>query len=267
MTEKTYVLAGQDSELDRLQLQARVWEPAGRQLLNEIGERRGARALDVGCGAMGWLRLLSEWVGTDGEVVGTDIDDGMLSAADRFVSTEGLRNVALIKDDLFASDLDPESFDLVHARFQMSPLGRAQEQMENYLRLVRPGGFLVVEDLDVGSWHFNPPPTPAVDELILRLKEFFEQWGDPHVGRRLPDLFRSFGIEASVRADVQALPPGHPYLSLPLQFATGLEKPLQSIVGADKLEELREAAKEELEQPGRWGTTFTLLQAWGQRKS
>ena len=265
MTEKEYILAGQDSELDRLQLQARVWEPAGRRVLNEIGDGRGARALDLGCGAMGWLRVLSEWVGTDGEVVGTDIDDNMLSAADKFVSSEELRNVALMKDDLFASDLEPGSFDLVHARFQMSPLGRAQEQMESYLRLVRPGGVIVVEELDVGSWHLNPPPTPAVDELILRLKDFFEQWGDPHVGRRLPDLFRSNGIEANVRADVQALPPGHPYLQLPLQFATGLEKPLQAMLGEEKLDQLRTAAKEEIEQPGRWGTTFTLLQCWGQR--
>ncbi len=27
---------------------------------------QGARVLDVGCGAMGWLRLLSEWVGPPG---------------------------------------------------------------------------------------------------------------------------------------------------------------------------------------------------------
>ena len=111
-----YLLAGQASELERLQLQSRVWEPSGRRLLEEIGDGRGARALDVGCGVLGWLRVLSEWVGPDGEVTGTDIDDAMLAAADRFVTEEGLRNVGLVKDDLFASELEPDSFDLVHAR-------------------------------------------------------------------------------------------------------------------------------------------------------
>ena len=265
MTGNQYLLAGQSSELDRLQLQARVWEPAGRRLLADIGEGRGARALDVGCGAMGWLRVLSEWVAPDGEVVGTDIDDGMLSTADQFVAAEELRNVALMKDDLFASDLQPESFDLVHARFQMSPLGRAQEQMESYVRLVRPGGVIVLEDLDIGSWHFNPPPTPALDELIARLRDVFEQWADPHVGRRHPELFRSFDIEASVRADVQALPPGHPYLWLPFQFAAGLDGALRSLMDAEKLEQLKAQAETELQQPNRWGTTFTLLQSWGRR--
>jgi ubiquinone/menaquinone biosynthesis C-methylase UbiE len=106
MSSQAYLLADQPSELERLQLRSRVWEPSGRRLLDEIGEGRGARALDVGCGAIGWLRLLSEWVGRDGEVVGTDIDDAMLAAAGQFVDTEGLRNVVLMKDDLFASKLD-----------------------------------------------------------------------------------------------------------------------------------------------------------------
>ena len=34
-----YLLAGQASELERLQLQSRVWEPSGRRLLKEIVTR------------------------------------------------------------------------------------------------------------------------------------------------------------------------------------------------------------------------------------
>lgn len=275
MDENTYLLAGQASELDRLQLQSRVWEPAGRRLLDEIGDGQGARALDVGCGSMGWLRLLSEWVGPDGEVVGTDIDDAMLSAADQFVAAEGLGNVALIKDDLFASDLEPSSFDLVHARFQLAPLGRAREQMATHLRLVRPGGTVVLEELDPASWHFIPPaPTLVVQlrrgvevqGLIPLLGEAFRKaGGDPDAYVTQLELFRSADIEPNVRAEVQALPPGHPYLALPLQFATALDGLLRSLVDADELEQLRKEAERELQEPGRWGLTFTLLQAWGQR--
>jgi ubiquinone/menaquinone biosynthesis C-methylase UbiE len=265
MTETSYLLAGQASELDRLQLQSRVWEPAGRRLLKEIGAGRGARALDVGCGVMGWLRLLSEWVGPDGAVVGTDIDEAMLSAAGQFVAAEGLRNVALVKDDLFATALEPASFDLVHVRFELTPLGRAHEQLATYLRLVRPGGIVVLEDPDIGSWHVNPPPTPANDELIALTWEAMRRWGDAHAARRHLELFREFGIEANVRAEVLALPPGHPYLRLPLQFSTGLAPRLRVFVDADELERLQKAAEAELQEPGRWGTTFTLLQTWGQR--
>jgi SAM-dependent methyltransferase len=258
-----YLLAGQVSELERLQLQSRVWEPSGRRLLEQIGDGRDTRAVDLGCGVLGWLRILSEWVGPGGEVTGTDVDEAMLVAADRFVTEEGLRNVGLVRDDLFASELEPNSFDLVHARYEITPLGRANEQMETYLRLARPGGTIVLEDPDTGTWHFNPP-APALERLIALIKEAFRvSGGDLDAGRQNLHLLRESGIEGNVSAAVVALPPGHPYLRLPLQFATSLEERLLSLLSADELQALREQGEAELEAPGRWGTTFTLLQCWG----
>jgi ubiquinone/menaquinone biosynthesis C-methylase UbiE len=73
------------------------------------------------------LRVLSEWVGPQGSVVGSDIDDKMLAGARSFVEAEALGNVTVLKDDLFASQLPAGSFDLVHSRFQIAPLGRAPE--------------------------------------------------------------------------------------------------------------------------------------------
>jgi ubiquinone/menaquinone biosynthesis C-methylase UbiE len=258
-----YLLAGQASELERLQLQSRVWEPSGRRLLEELGGGGGARVLDVGCGALGWLRILSEWVGPDGEVTGTDFDDAMLQAAAEFVSEEGLRNVRLVKDDLFASELEPHAFDLVHARFVITPLGRASEQMETYVRLARPAGTIVLEDPDPGSWHFNPS-APALESLIASIIEAFRSsGGDWEASRHHLQLLREFGIEGKVRADVVALPPGHPYLGLPLQFATALESRLLAVLTEEELGRLRRDAESELQDEARWGTTFTLLQFWG----
>ncbi len=265
MSSQGYLLADQPSELERLQLQSRVWEPSGRRLLGEIGEGRGARVLDVGCGAIGWLRLLSEWVGPEGDVVGTDIDDALLDAARQFVDTEGLGNVVLVKDDLFASQLESSSFDLVHARFEIGPLGRGPEQISSHLRLLRPGGTVVLEEWDVSPWRLNPR-APALERLIELIGEaFVRSGGDPHAGRELLELLRGFEIDGNVRAEVVALPPGHPYLRVPLQFATALQERLLSLVTADELEQLRNDGEAELEEPGRWGTTFMLVQCWGRR--
>lgn len=263
MTGSSYLMAGQTTEKERLQLQSRLWEPAGRRLLDVIGDGKGARVVDVGCGAMGWLRLLSEWVGSQGQVVGTDIDDAMLSSAEEFVSVESLHNVAPIKDDLFATDLEPGSFDLVHARFQLV-LGRESEQMDTYLRLLRPGGTVVVEDVNPGSWQCIPP-APAYERLISLLVEAFRSVGIDVPSTTQLDMFSSFGVDVNVRAEVEALPPAHPYLSLPLVFAAALREPLQSIAGSEELEQLEEQVSRELQNPDRWGLTFTLFQCWGQR--
>lgn len=274
MTQNDYLLEDQPSELERLQLQSRVWEPAGRRLLNQIGNGEGKRVIDVGCGAMGWLRLLSEWVGPDGQVVGTDIDDSMLQAARTFVKSEGLHNVELVEDDLFASELEPSTFDLVHARFQLAPLGRGPEQMATHLRLVRPGGTIVLEELDPMSWHFIPP-APAlfsqaqfgeqIEGLIPILAEAFRKaGGEPNATITQLQLFRDADIDPTLRAEVQALPPGHPYLRLPLEFARGLDEILRTIIDPDDLDRILEQAERELNDPERWGLTFTLIQAWGQ---
>jgi SAM-dependent methyltransferase len=259
-----YVLADQPSELERLQLQSRVWEPSGRQLLTKVGGGSGLRALDVGCGALGWLRILSDWVGPSGQVVGTDIDERLLDAARSFLEAGGIANVELAVDDLFDSKLEPESFDLVHARYVIAPLGRGCEQVASHQRLVRPGGSLVLEEWDLGSWHFNPA-APAAERLIRLLSEIFAALGG-EAGRGLPELLQEIGIEEpEIDAHVIALKPGHPYLRLPLQFSVALESRLLETLSEDELASLRREAEAELAKPGRWGTTFTVIQSWGRR--
>ena len=184
-----YLLANQPSELERLRLQSIVWEPSGRNLLTKVDDGAGRRALDVGSGALGWLRILSEWVGPSGQVVGTDIDERLLDAARAFLEAEGISNVELVVDDLFDSKLEPGSFDLVHARYQIAPLGRGREQVASYRRLVRPGGSLVLEEWDLGSWHFNPT-APAAERLIGLLAEIFAGLGG-EAGRGLPEIGRA----------------------------------------------------------------------------
>jgi SAM-dependent methyltransferase len=262
MSEENYLLAGQPSELERLRLQSLVWEPTGRQLLAKAGDGSGGRALDVGCGAMGWLRILSEWVGSSGHIVGTDVDPSMLNAARSFLDDEAIANVELVVDDLFDSKLEPHSFDLVHARYQIAPLGRGPEQVASHQRLVKPGGSLVLEEWDLASWHFNPT-APAAERLIRLLSEIFAGLGG-EAGRGLPELLGDIGIdEPGIDAHVIALRPGHPYLRLPLQFSVALESRLLESLRADELASLRREAEAELAEPARWGTTFTLIQTWG----
>jgi SAM-dependent methyltransferase len=225
-------------ELERLRVQAEVWEPAGRSLLDRLGPGAGRRALDVGCGPLGWLRVLRDagW-----STVGADFDETLLASA-RSLEL----GVELLRDDIFDSQLEAASFDLVHARFQLCPLGRVEEQLAAYTRWLRPGGTLVLEDPDTASWHFSPE-APAAVLLIERIRErFLAAGGDLDMGLRLPALLPG----AEIAAHVVALPPGHPYLQLPLQFARSL--------GLDDTE----AAAAELADPARWGLTWTLVQAW-----
>ena len=127
------------------------------------------------------------------------------------------------------------------------------------MRLLRPGCTLVLEDPDGIVALHRLRRMPADDRPHLSRSHGVMPAGRNHLGRP-----RSFGIDGTVRAEVLALPPRHPYLRLPLQLTVGLEPRLLSFVSAEELRRLRRDAENELQEPTRWGTTFTLIQSWGQ---
>ena len=152
----------------------------------------------------------------------------------------------------------------MHARFQLAPLGRAEQQLAAFRRLTRSGGWLVLEEPDIAAWRVEPD-APALRRLVALIERGFSAaGGDLNAGRKLPGYLRSLGAEPRIAAHVVALHDGHPYLKLPLQFATSLRPRLVQLVDAGELDDLLRDAEAELARPGTWGTTFTLIQAYGQ---
>jgi trans-aconitate methyltransferase len=92
-----YILGADDSELVRLLAQAEIRCREAELLLDRISVGAGARALDVGCGPLGVLHLLSERVGPTGEVVGLDRERRMVVLAGRTIAERGLANVRLLE--------------------------------------------------------------------------------------------------------------------------------------------------------------------------
>ena len=108
----------------------------------------------------------------------------------------------------------------------------------------------------MGSWHVNPH-APAVQRLIRLIEEaFLAGSGDFNAGRTLPSILRRFGIEPDIDAHVVALPPGHPYLRLPIQFATSLRPRLEALAGKAELDDLMSQA--ELESVGQAPQAYHL---------
>jgi SAM-dependent methyltransferase len=269
MSESSYLMAGRSSELERLRLQARVWESAAATLFQDVEVPEGATAIDLGCGAMGVLGALSRRVGPRGKVVGVDNDPLQLEAARAFVQDARLSNVEIVEGDAFATRFASGSFDLVHQRFVIAPAGRDAEMLAEMRRLVRPGGIVVLQEPDSASWSLHPA-SETFDHLKRAiLAAFRNAGGDFDAGRKLLPLLRSNGLaRVGIRADIKALQSGNPYLHLPLQFSKSLEPRLLSgIVAPDLLARWRGEVERALGREDCFGLTFTLVQAWGQAPS
>src|ERR1700734_4221783 len=129
-----YLLMSGDAEMKRLRLQAQVWEPAAVDFLASLNIQSGWKTLDLGCGAMGILRPLSQLVGDTGTVVGLDSDATQLAAARSFVEEATLTNVSALEGNAFDTGLPAGQFDLVHVRFLFAPVGRDDELLTEMLR-------------------------------------------------------------------------------------------------------------------------------------
>src|SRR5215475_3228624 len=67
-----YVLGDTQTEQQRLVAQASEFQAQSSWLLDQIGVQPGWRAVDIGCGPIGILNLLSKRVGPSGAVIGVE---------------------------------------------------------------------------------------------------------------------------------------------------------------------------------------------------
>src|SRR5687767_2328951 len=115
-----YVLKGGDQGAARLRVLGRVMWPTTRQLIKRAGLKRGMRCLDVGCGSGEVSLRMARLVGSDGEVVGVDLDQRALELAALRARRHDLS--ARFQGADAAQLAEPASFDLVYARFLLSHL-------------------------------------------------------------------------------------------------------------------------------------------------
>jgi hypothetical protein len=136
------------------------------------------------------------------------------------------------------------------------------------LALTRPGGVLVVQEPDATSWN-GFPPQPAWERLKgAILAAFARGEGDFNAGRRTYGMWRQAGLEeVQVRAAAMALPPGHPYRRLPIQFATSLRRRILEgqLLTEAALDDAMAACEQMATDANTFSMTSILSQVWGRK--
>ena len=172
---------------------ARAMWPTTEGHLLAAGLTSGMRCLDVGCGAGDVSLALARLVGASGSVRGIDQDDIKLQFAREDAERERLSNVEFRTSNVEQLD-DDAQYDLVYARFLLTHLRDPAAVLRRMVRAARPGGVIVVEDID-HSGVFSHPPSPPVEQFVGLYNRLVRSRGaDPEIGPRLPALFREVGL-------------------------------------------------------------------------
>ena len=83
-----------------------------------------------------------------------------------------------------------------HARLLVEHLPSAEDAIGAMVAAVRPGGWLVVEDLDWSTVSTVDPPSSVHERVLRALRELFDTISyDPCCGRTLPRALRRAGLD------------------------------------------------------------------------
>jgi SAM-dependent methyltransferase len=170
-----------------------------RAMRRALAVEPGTRILDAGCGIGLEAKRLAV-AHPRSHVTGLDRNGELLGIA-RSTAPQPA-NITWLEMDLTELELAPASFDVVRTeRVLMYLPGTAFERVLGELvRLLRPGGRLVLFELDYGATIL--PPGHAGDEAVRRVHAALDaSLPQPRAGRRIPRLLSDRGM-----TDVTATP-------------------------------------------------------------
>jgi SAM-dependent methyltransferase len=256
----SYVLSNADEgERRRLQAIEAAYDTRTCARLADLGAVPGGRVLLLGAGGGSVARWAAEAVGPAGEVVATDLDTRFLDPLPRVHPQIRVLRVDAVGDEL------PGGFDVVHARLLLGHLPERERVLAKMAEALVPGGGMLVEDFDWGS--YGPClPNPEAVEAIAAVTKFLTAAGfDNTFGRRLPGLLRGLGLTG---VDAEGIVLSLRGESFPLEpmFRQTFDRILPRMIGAGLMtEEGARALHDRFDDPEYDMLTQTLMSVWGRR--
>ncbi|MGH7318798.1 MAG: methyltransferase domain-containing protein [Candidatus Rokuibacteriota bacterium] len=157
-----------------------------------LAARPGERGLDIGCGPAFLACELARDVGAEGRIVGIDSSEDMLAAARARVAREDLTDrIELRAGEATRLEFDAASFDFIAAVQVYLYVADLDRALGETVRVLRPGGRLVVVDTD---WDSCVWLTSDRDRHHRVITAGMADYVNPHLPPQLPGLLRRAGL-------------------------------------------------------------------------
>jgi SAM-dependent methyltransferase len=249
-------------ELARLRLIEAECDPRTFRYLDAIGVGAGWRCLEVGAGGGSVVRRLSDRVGSKGKVVAVDIDP-------RFLRDLREPNVEVRRCDITGDDVEPAFYDLVHCRCLLMHLGDPAGVLRRMAAALRPGGWLVAEEGDLGVAESVDPAHPLAevfDSCYRKRIEFTSAAGirDWRFGKVLPVYMEALGlVEMGNEGVARVFHGGDPFSRMWIQTWQRIDEPIlaKGVLTEAEVADLRRA----YEDPTFIYRSLLIQSVWGRK--
>lgn len=112
-------------------------------VMKRMNVKENAEALDVCCGTGDWSFALAKAVGTNGNVIGLDFSDNMLSIAKKRQAEERLSHLEFMLGNAMELPFKNNAFDYVTIGFGLRNVPDYMTVLKEMYRVVKPGGIVV----------------------------------------------------------------------------------------------------------------------------
>jgi SAM-dependent methyltransferase len=167
----------------------RSWGKESRNL-QWFGLSDAMSILDLGCGPGHFAERLANWLPA-ARITALDLDERMLALARQRLAQQA----TVIRAAAEQTGLPAESFDFVIARLLLQHAPDPLRVIGEAQRILKPGGKLVITDVDDELFGIVEPRVSGLDRLLARYgKAQARRGGNRLIGRRLIPMLRDAGF-------------------------------------------------------------------------
>lgn len=188
------VSIGAEAEVLRLKEQALMgWKKEYRSLKG-FGLEDGMKVLEVGSGP-GFVteKLLDNL--PQSEITALDIDDTLLKKAKQMLSHVPESRLKFTQASVYGTDLPDNYYDFAIARLIFLHLHNPLQAAIEIRRVLKPGGKLVIIDIDDGIFGAIQPELDVLPSILKKLAQRqASSGGNRNIGRSLPRMLSNSGF-------------------------------------------------------------------------
>ena len=190
-----YMHNQENDELDRLYRQANIsWEKELRSLKN-LGVKDGDRILEVGSGPGFITELLFEGL-KDIRITSIDIDSNLMNVAKERLGDMYRDRLDFVETYAEETPFEDNTFDVAICRLVFQHLSKPMDAAKEIHRILKPGGKIIIIDVDNGMWGTTYPENGFLNMLSEGVGSFqVKAGGDRQVGRKLLKILKKSEFE------------------------------------------------------------------------
>lgn len=189
-----YVLPTGHKDAARLDVIHEVYGPISIRGLEAAGVEGARRAADIGCGTGTVSRWLASRMGRAAQVDAVDISEEQIAVARQAEPSSDAGQISYGIASAYEPGLPEGQYDIAFIRLVLCHLKEPERAVAAMARLLRPGGRLVLVDMDMFSF-LAMPPNEHYQRWLEHARNHQRNIGvDYAIGRRLHELLSGAGL-------------------------------------------------------------------------